>query len=207
MVLDQLLVLDVTASRKPHEKGPWSPEIIDIGYALLQTDGPRRWNCARASGHQFVTPKFTLSESIRAETGLTEETLGREGLPYEDALRALGREFPCLKEMPWAAWSPVSRDLLFRAALARSCPTWMQVIRGTPETAYPVSPLFFDAQALFAVQVQALPDVSLKRALGGYGLTFEGNPHTAYDRAYNAARVFLRLLNHTPLKQYPLPSK
>lgn len=197
-IMDRLLVVEVTPSVAPGEHHPYSPEVIDLGFVLLAcARDTGRWNVTEHYGRVLLTPRFKLSPKMQAETGLTEETLRAEGVPYENAMRGLRREFPFLRQTPWASWGPSARNLLFRMGLDRARPTWMQVVRGTPldDVAYPFCETFFDARALFAVQFQTLPNVSVAEALVRYGCDPREPSTKASDRAFQTARVFLRLLN------------
>ena len=151
-------------------------EIVEIGLCVL--DGLTGEIGRRAS--VAVRPRLVeVSELLARLTGLTEARL-RAGAPLGEALNRVRKLYPT-KGAAWAGWGCGDRDHLNAEAAAKGVEN-------------PFAGLYIDIGYLYRLHARSPRSVGLPEAVRQLGLGFEGRPHSGSDDAYNAARVFRRLL-------------
>lgn len=175
----QAVVIDLEATcwDTEEEKAANTSEIIEIGVCLLNTETGE----ITAKRSIYVHPeKSKVSPFCEQLTGISQAKLDSEGIPFMEALQILKKEYRT-KSRVMASFGNYDNNMFKNACAAHNFDN-------------PFGPSYINLSALSALKLKADKKLSLKNALAGFGLEFEGNLHCGADDAYNAARILAKLV-------------
>lgn len=179
-MLLNVIDLEATCWEDKSAKNPPS-EVIQIGIVTLDTQD----NSITPAWSIMVKPRFSteLSPFCKQLTGLTDEQVYEQGVPFAEAVGVLQEKFG-LRKREWASWGAYDARQLAKECEYSGISPWE------------ISQQHLNLKPMF--KVLGFRRGGLDKAMEDAGLTMEGRHHDGGDDAYNTAR----LLVHAVLKPW-----
>lgn len=152
-------------------------EIIEIGVAEFNIVTRE---ITRRSQYYITNEVDDISEYCTKLTGITQTLIDKQGRPLETAVQSMVDRYGGYGKV-YCAWGRDDQVLFYQLAKKNVKPPFREFINLS--TLYKIHQRTKDGKRF-----------GLKKALAQQKLTFEGTQHSAYDDAYNAARLALTFL-------------
>lgn len=174
--INPFLVIDIESTCwKEHSLE--SSEIIEIGICVLSLENLT----IEANRSLLVKPlKSSVSQFCTDLTTLTQETLSKEGIGFQEACSLLEKEYHSKSSM-WGSWGDYDRNQ-FQQVCKR------QNVR------YPFGPSHINIKSFFSAFYGLKKELGMNKALQFCDLPLIGTHHRGIHDAYNIARILQRLL-------------
>lgn len=177
--VNKTLIIDIEATCWPdNNKRPAGQfnDIIEIGTALYDLEKLE----IIENDSIIVFPKSEISEFCTKLTGHTEESVRRDGIPFEDALASLRSTYKSHK-ISWMSWGDYDRRQFERQCKREN-------------KSYPFSITHTNLKHWFAICAGEDYECSVGKALAKLAMDFEGTPHRGVDDAKNISRILKEIL-------------
>lgn len=178
--LDKIVVVDIEATCWEGEvpKGMES-DIIEVGICLLDVHTGE----IEDNRGILVKPERSQISSFCTElTTITPEMVEQEGVPFQEALRILRKEFQTQSRC-WASFGAYDLKQFQRQCAAMG--------RG-----YPFGPSHINVKTTFALKKKLSHEQGMAGALKMLEIPLEGTHHRGIDDAKNIAKILRWILNH-----------
>lgn len=198
MAKDKILVIDLELTCYEDNKFPEKevPDIIEIGIAEIDI---RKKEIIRRKQFYVKPERSTISAYCTSLTGITPQIIRKQGIDFKEACRLLIQKFGSTNK----AWAGFGDDILsFKSQveymLYEQLKEYIQNSKNPEQTEQniwyndPTSYSYIDISLL--AKSRTWDSLSLDKTMEKMGLQFIGRKHSAYDDAYNTARVLLELL-------------
>lgn len=153
-------------------------EIIEISFATLDV---KTLEITKKTQLYVKPDKDQVSDECETLTRISQEKINKVGRPLRDIVQTIQKKVGGKKAI-FASWG---RDDLY---LEKECLS--------KNLASPIVENI-NIETLFGLKHQTGSNsVSLTRALGVYGLEFEGEQHSALDDAYNLAKLYREMIKN-----------
>jgi inhibitor of KinA sporulation pathway (predicted exonuclease) len=175
-------IIDVEATcwNDEQERNGQPNEVIEIGIAEvdLELADPIR----QTSTIYIIPENSTISDFCTELTGITEETIKKHGISFNDAITKLKQEYRIHKRH-WVSWGDYDKHQL-KADCDRHNLVFNRVFfkRHT------------NLKTMFGLLYGLPRELGVQEALKSLELNFIGIPHSGKDDAYNIARLFKNTL-------------
>lgn len=170
---NQILIVDLEAScwENNPPKGQVS-EIIEIGFCLLNI----KTGVVSNSNSILVKPqRSTISPFCVDLTGITQDMVDNNGLPFQEACKKLQEEYN-VEQYPWASYG------LYDLKQVRTQCTESKI-------QYPFSHVHINVKNFFYKLKKLDRPVNMKNALKMLGMSLDGSHHRGMDDAKNIAKI------------------
>jgi len=147
-------------------------EIIEVGITPYHI---RQGTVGERDSWMIKPEKSTVSEFCTSLTGITQEDVDEDGLPFAEVCDALRKEYKT-NLRPWGSWGEYDRRMLNNEARAKKC-------------GFPFSPYHLNIKLLFSLFFGLGKQIGLMEGVHKSRLQFDGDQHKAEDDAYNTAKV------------------
>lgn len=182
--LNKILAIDLEATcwlgRPPIGM---SQDIIEIGCSLVDLV-----NLTICDKHSIIVQPTTstVSDFCESLTGLTQKKV-ENGIPFELACKELNSRYG--DKISWFSWDDFDKTLLTKQTKRE-------------HISFPLSHNHLDLKFIFSLLTRQWVEFGMQNALHRFDMEFIGRPHRGVDDAYNLARLFVKLMELTHLKQY-----
>lgn len=158
------------------DKSPSNPpsEIIQIGIVTVDTNELT----ITPSYSVMVKPRFSseLSDFCKELTGLTDEQVFGDGVPFTEAVTSLQEQFS-LRKRSWASWGAYDFRQIMKDCEYSGISPWE------------ISQQHLNLKPMFSML--GFRRGGLAKAMEEVGLRMEGRHHDGGDDAYNTARLLV----------------
>lgn len=164
------------------EKDDQPMEIIEFGIVQIRfNDGG--WQLQRHVPLSFyVKPRWsTVSGFCTSLTGIQPQHL-RDAHHLPRVIKDVNKAGYALAKYPWASWGNYDAKQMLRDCARHGI-------------TYPFSGSHINVKDQHAFTTGKSRGIGLSNALKEMGMEFIGDPHKAYDDAFNVARVLVEILN------------
>ena len=151
-------------------------DIIEIGYALIDLEKRK----IIKNDEILINPRSEVSEFCTALTTLTKEQLSSDGERFERAIKKLYKMG--FQNIPWGGWGAYDYS-----ALKRECEFY--------GSKFPLSEEYINISLMYRMWRGTLKKFSQKKALSQLNIEMEGTHHRGKWDAFNAAKIYLRMLS------------
>ena len=176
--LNKILVVDLEATcwEPKFEQGDQISEIIEIGACLLDV---KTGAITNKTSYLIRPTHSTLSKFCIGLTSITPELLKTDGIPFQDAVNKMSKEFGVNKT--WASWGNYDQRKFREDCAFKNVP-------------YPFKQTHINAKNLFALRKGMAREVGLAEAVRICGFEFEGQHHRGHNDAFMAAKVLWEII-------------
>lgn len=148
-------------------------QIIEIGVGHIDF----KENSLSRFQSWLIRPVGFISPEIEALTGITNSLLQKKGKPLREVFNTISKQYS--SRIPYSGWGNDHKPF----SLMISPPS-------------PFSDEYINWGHIFNFKHKINKRTSLDKALGLYGLSFEGQRHRAKDDAYNCGRLAIQLMEN-----------
>jgi len=181
---DKIIVVDLEATcwdedtdAGKAEKGDQEAEIIEFGVAAYY---PASGTISSPKSIYIRPTTSKISQYCTDLTGITWDSLRKDGLTFASGLNRLRKEFGP-KHRVMAAWGNYDWYMISHQCLRE-------------DVQFPFGKSHINIKELYTIKRKLEKGLGLEAALAVEGMEFIGRPHCGADDAFNAARILKKLL-------------
>lgn len=174
----EVIVIDLEATcwATPEETARNTSEVIEIGVCLLDMTSGEIKNPQGLIIKPILSKISPLCENL---TSITQDMVD-VGMRFEKAIKTLKLEYGVGRRI-MAAYGNYDQHMLMAEC-------------DRHQVNSPFGPTYLNIAAMCALKLKATRRLSVKDALKGFGLQFEGWPHRGVDDAIQAARLLWEIV-------------
>lgn len=174
----EIVVVDLesTCWSTPEEMAANTSEIIEVGVCILNVI---TGEISRPAG-LIIKPKHSKISPFCEELTSITQAMVDEGVSFESAISVLKSDYGISRRM-MAGYGNYDQTMMNKQCISYDIKP-------------PFGPTYLNISAMATLKLKAAKRVSLKHALAGFGLTFEGQQHRGVDDATQAARVLWEII-------------